>query len=42
VSRDEIAKAEEDAGAVVFRVITNDGSRSNLIWLTQVRAATRF
>jgi hypothetical protein len=41
VSRDEIAKAEEDAGAVVFRVITNDGSRSNLIWLTQVRQAAR-
>jgi histone acetyltransferase len=31
------ATAEEDSGALFFRVIRNDGSRTNNIWLTQVK-----
>lgn len=36
-SRDLTAKREEDAGALVFRVIANDGERDHLVWLTQVK-----
>lgn len=36
-SRDVTAKREEDAGALVFRVIANDGERDHLVWLTQVK-----
>ena len=36
-NRDEAARIEEISGAVVFRVISNDGARAHLIWLTQVK-----
>jgi hypothetical protein len=37
VSRDAQAKKEEEAGALQFRVIRNDGVRHNMIWLTQAK-----
>lgn len=37
ISRDETAKSEEDAGALIFRVIFNDGVPQNLIWLVGVK-----
>lgn len=38
MSRDEIAKREEDVGRIDFRVITNDGTLENLKLLLDVRS----
>ena len=37
VSRDEVARGEEVAGALFFRVIRNDGERLHMMWLTQAK-----
>jgi hypothetical protein len=37
VSRDDLARQEESAGMLQFRVIRNDGVRQHMIWLTQVK-----
>lgn len=36
-ARDELARKEEEAGALQFRVVRNDGVRQHMIWLTQVK-----
>jgi histone acetyltransferase len=36
-SRDLTAKHEEDAGALHFRIIRNDGAQQHMIWLTQAK-----
>jgi hypothetical protein len=33
VSRDELAKRDEDEGLLEFREIRNDGSEQNFVWL---------
>lgn len=37
MSRDEEAKQEEDNGVLSFRVIANDGTADNLIWLITLK-----
>lgn len=37
VSRDERAAREQAAGALTFQVISNDGQRAHMIWLTQAK-----
>jgi len=34
ITRDELAKTEQDTADLVFRVITNDGQEQTSVWLT--------